>query len=358
MTRLFLILALLAPEVALASKEKSRSQFELKEGIHEWQSHSGTLVLVLGSYQDVQRYHRNFTFYVKPGGSNEWHQVPIMTKDRTPSIGWDTAHGGDVTLSDATVVQRQDGIYFITVVKRIENGFDGPGRVKVTWHRLWDAGDNEHDGPAYSFRPDSSHTISSIEGGVEEILRNEATQPRTVKFSKESLDLERIKPSGTLVNALWVSDREKSNVLVMTESAVKSHKTLNAIFYGRSDIQWKQDWSISDSVQCPGLDSEARFFPEATSVTDLDNDGKAEITVAYSLFCGGGVDPSTVKVIMRQGDTKFAIRGESLIRLPGKESIGGSRTVDPLLSQPRNAVFLKHMESIWNKVYIEKRKSN
>jgi hypothetical protein len=49
------------------------------------------------------------------------------------------------------------------------------------------------------------------------------------------------------------------------------------------------------------------------------------------------------RVVEVQGDTKLAIRGN------------GTHTADPALQQPWNAGFLKHLESVWNGVQIEKR---
>lgn len=60
------------------------------------------------------------------------------------------------------------------------------------------------------------------------------------------------------------------------------------------------------------------FFTADVGFTDLNLDGVAEVTVPYRLFCGGGVDPYTVKVILRDGTTKLAIRRESLVRYPGQ----------------------------------------
>jgi hypothetical protein len=119
--------------------------------------------------------------------------------------------------------------------------------------------------------------------------------------------------------------------------------------------RWKQQWSIRDSTDCPGLDSEGDFFAGDVQFTDLNRDGIMEVTVPYHLFCGGGVDPRTVKVILRDGSTKLAIRGESELRFPGQPPIGGKHRHDKALLDPANSAFKRHLNAVWRKVSVERR---
>ncbi|WP_144812176.1 M949_RS01915 family surface polysaccharide biosynthesis protein [Aerolutibacter ruishenii] len=112
-------------------------------------------------------------------------------------------------------------------------------------------------------------------------------------------------------------------------------------------------WEIRDSVSCVGLDIAADFFHQATSVTDLDGNGRVEVTVAYRMFCGGGVDPKEVKVIMREGGRKYALRGESRIEVKGQAPYGGQREKSRLPSSTPK-VFVDHLEKTWRAVYIER----
>lgn len=338
------------------------SAHALSQGVNKWDTPNGNLILVLGTYEDAIKYHRNFTFYFQNGASDDWHQVPIMEKKGIPSIGWDSASHGEITLADATVVQRADGMYFVTAIKRTGKGsYYDPGDVTVTWYQLLDAGDNDHDGAAQRFSPISTRIFHAVPNGVDDVLAKEAKLPLVLKQSADILGLAKIAPMGKVVSVTRVIGKADEKILVLTEKPTKSANgrieriDLNASYYAKAGQQWKSDWAINDFVNCPGLDSKASFFPDATTVTDIDGDGKPEITVAYQLFCGGGVEPLTVKVILRQGETKYAIRGESMIRLPGQAPIGENRTPDPALLQPANAPFLKHLESVWNGVYVEKR---
>jgi hypothetical protein len=191
-----------------------------------------------------------------------------------------------------------------------------------------------------------------------------AAAPMLAPLDERAVLQQGIKANGKVVKAGLVNDANGEHLLVLSEKPTTAkngrveHYELAANYYDRSGSSWSPAWVIKDFVDCPGLDSAASFFADATSVSDLDNDGTAEVTVAYSMFCGGGIEPSTVKVILRQKDSKFAIRGESLIQYPGQAPFGGTSTLDKALSTRQNAAFKAHMQKIWNQVYVEHRSSH
>jgi hypothetical protein len=166
--------------------------------------------------------------------------------------------------------------------------------------------------------------------------------------------------AGKLVGARLVSDRIGEHLLVMSSksapspskpSARKEYHELAAVYYGRQSGQWQAEWTVRDMVDCPALDSVAEFFPALVSVTDLNQDGRSEITIPYRLFCSGGIDYSTVKVILRDGDAKLAIRGELEFFQPdGKVAIEGSKHYDKALLQPANSAYKRHLDTVWDAV--------
>jgi len=170
----------------------------------------------------------------------------------------------------------------------------------------------------------------------------------------------KIAPGGKIIAAKTIRDSLGEHVLVLTEKSTASSNgriekiDLAASYYDKTADKWALAWTVKDGVDCPNLDSAASFFADATSITDLDKDGNAEVTVAYKTFCGGGIDPSTIKVIMRQGKEKFAIRGESLIKFKGQEPMGGTNTPDKALLANSKAVFKRHMDKIWKRIYVER----
>jgi hypothetical protein len=181
-------------------------------------------------------------------------------------------------------------------------------------------------------------------------------------IDKSVIAREHLTYAGELVSALSVQDKNGRHILLLTSITGPSkekpnpHRVertdLRASFFSKANNKWAEEWSIKDFVDCPGLDSSASFFANNVTVTDVNGDGAAEITVPYKMFCGGGVDPDTVKVILRQGAEKFAFRGESLVSIPGQAAFGGSYTADKDLSLPKNAAYKKHINEVWLQVYI------
>lgn len=173
---------------------------------------------------------------------------------------------------------------------------------------------------------------------------------------------QRILSSGKVISAWRVRDNDGDHVLVLARQTGPSpenpksgrieHIELRATFYRGTAMGWKPEWAIHDLVDCPNLDSVADFIPNAVTFTDLNGDGRAEATVAYHLFCGGGIDTHTVKVILREGATKLAIRGESTMIYPGHEPFGGQHQYDKALLQPDRALYKKHMDRVWQDVSV------
>jgi hypothetical protein len=148
------------------------------------------------------------------------------------------------------------------------------------------------------------------------------------------------------------SDKTGQHILLL----IKEHKTmpegkenisLKAFQFVNNDSKWIQEWIIKDFVDCQNLDIEGDFMTDLVSITDLDSNGICETTVAYSLICSGDVSPKVVKVIMRQGNLKYAVRGESLIKIDKNTQYGGEyKTDDKLKAYP---VFMDFMVAKWKK---------
>lgn len=151
-------------------------------------------------------------------------------------------------------------------------------------------------------------------------------------------------------------DKKGSHVLVLTSKETKTEDTdrwsLHALQFLETNTGWKKEWVIRDWVDCPDLDIDARFLFDFFTFTDLDDDGIAETTVSYSLMCAGGIAPSTIKTIMREGKDKYAVRGESFVYVkapPGKNDIvdGGTFKADWTLDLHPD--FKHHLISVWKR---------
>ena len=184
----------------------------------------------------------------------------------------------------------------------------------------------------------------------------------THTLGKADLVDKKIAVAGKVVSALAIEDKHGEHILVLTSARGPSleqpgrgrieRTDLRATYHSKVDGKWREEWAIKDGVDCPMLDFEAMFFSRYVAVSDVNGDGIAEVTVPYKLFCGGGVDVDIVKVILRHGPEKYAVRGESLVRLKGQEDFGGSYKADASLTLPQNAAFRKQLLKVWKQVYI------
>jgi hypothetical protein len=63
------------------------------------------------------------------------------------------------------------------------------------------------------------------------------------------------------------------------------------------------------------------FVKHALSITDINQDGIAEITMVYQKDCASDVGPSSMKVIMLHNNKKYALRGVADLKPDIKKSI-------------------------------------
>lgn len=119
-------------------------------------------------------------------------------------------------------------------------------------------------------------------------------------------------------------------------------------------------WQIYDYVPCDGLDVIAEFAKNTAVVTDINNNGIVEVSVPYYLGCRGDVSYDEMKVIMYEGQQKFAVRGNSAIcnaktdqPVDATGYYGGDYKIDEkllqqsALSAPQKSVFRRHLQSVW-----------
>ncbi len=156
---------------------------------------------------------------------------------------------------------------------------------------------------------------------------------------------------GTVKYSLRFQDTLGTHFLVLTrDHKVRDEKetiSLRATQFLHKQNSWQQEWTIKDFIDCEHLDISGHFHTELIAISDLDSNRISETTVSYSLSCAGGVEPKVVKTIMRQGNERYAVRGESLVRIDEKTIFGGTFKADPILdSKPR---FKGHLLSIWKR---------
>ncbi len=139
-----------------------------------------------------------------------------------------------------------------------------------------------------------------------------------------------------------------------TGTAAWQGPALYAVSWRLKGARWVAVWALRDGVECPELDAEARFLLPQVTTLDADDDGVAEVYLPYKLFCGGGVDPRTLKVIMRSGEQKLAVRGSTRVLMPDQPPAGGDYQLDEALDLPANKPFRRQLMKLWQQTYLEK----
>ncbi|MBC7903160.1 MAG: hypothetical protein H7Y27_07040 [Gemmatimonadaceae bacterium] len=139
-------------------------------------------------------------------------------------------------------------------------------------------------------------------------------------------------------------DKDGEHVVVLTAASAK----LYAYHFIKTDTGYRQIWRVYDHIDDCELDIVCEHVKGSLSVTDLDKDGTSEISFVYLLSCRGDVSPDTKKLILYEGETKYAIRGTNMLSFPNAPSTGGEKQIDKnLKSAP--ASILAHANSQFDK---------
>ncbi|CAM4115275.1 MULTISPECIES: M949_RS01915 family surface polysaccharide biosynthesis protein [Flavobacterium] len=169
---------------------------------------------------------------------------------------------------------------------------------------------------------------------------------------------------GTVVEALKWKDKQGENILIQTVTGhfnwkdyeenstnymIQDKSELYAYLFqkGENENEYQRKWKIYDFTECFGVDWFTGFIPKATTITDLNKDGIAEITIPYVLICRGGMDPGTMKIIMYEASTKYALRGETKLMCDSKNPYGGEYTESDNLKD--NTIFKNFLLRHWNR---------
>lgn len=130
-----------------------------------------------------------------------------------------------------------------------------------------------------------------------------------------------IKPKGTLKEVWEWKDTNGDNLLVtsLTEPYVDKGTNefgeegksaeLHAVLYSKKEGDYTQTWSIEEKEKSCPFDITCDFIKDAISVTDLDADGTAEVTLLYRLACRSDVSPAEMKLVVYEGLNKYTLKG-------------------------------------------------
>ena len=185
-----------------------------------------------------------------------------------------------------------------------------------------------------------------------------------IVFSKiDTSDIsKKVKLEGKIKNAIRWKDNLGDNIILTTETGeylsrlVKDSDYRDAELYAHHYINKAekliQTWKVYDFEKgCP-LDIQARFIKNTLQVTDLNNNGVGEAWLMYKTVCHGDVSPSNMKIIMYEGQQKFAMRGQNKVKLSEADFEGGEFTFDKAFtSGPKT--FRDFAIALWNKNIME-----
>lgn len=173
-----------------------------------------------------------------------------------------------------------------------------------------------------------------------------------------------VKYQGNIFNGKRWSDKNGENIIILTTTKEHSSgtkgfdgefersKELYGYQYVKKSGGWSQLWKINDFIEkCP-LDLTLEFIGGSLTVTDLNNDGVGETTFLYKLTCRGDVSPCDLKLIMHEGETKYAIRGIMKMYVDNRW-YGGDYKVDKSFNDAPSG-FLEYAKEQWNKFKTEK----
>ena len=173
-----------------------------------------------------------------------------------------------------------------------------------------------------------------------------------------------IRYEGTVKKAVRWNDNAGDHIVILSETGIFQNNKfkhenegadaeLFAYHFIVQNDSAVQAWRIYDYIaDCP-VDIEASFIENSLKVTDLNNDGISEIWVMYKTVCHGDVSPGDMKIIMYQGEQKFALRGQYKV-LDGidekgkKHYSGGDYKTDKAFAEGP-AVFLSFAKAMWKK---------
>lgn len=182
---------------------------------------------------------------------------------------------------------------------------------------------------------------------------------------KENLPKE-ILFEGKIKNLIKWQDKDGSHIVLTTETGFYTsdkftHENEGAdaelfayhYLYDERENKYKSTWKVYDFISdCP-VDIEASFIKNTFQVTDLNNNGIAEVWLMYKKVCHGDVSPCEMKIIMYEGKQKYAMRGENKVQFSQNESIGGDYEFDNSFIKG-NKEFKEFAKNLWNKNILQK----
>ncbi len=137
-----------------------------------------------------------------------------------------------------------------------------------------------------------------------------------------------IKFSGQLQEAWQWNDKEGKHIFVASylksypdSSVVDSEEgqTYSAFLFVSEYIErngaFALSWNETDSVRSCPFDITCSFIKDATTVTDLDSNGIAEVKYEYKTACRSDVSPAEATLVMHEDSSRYVLQGLLWVKL-------------------------------------------
>lgn len=188
------------------------------------------------------------------------------------------------------------------------------------------------------------------------------TSLKVAKVDVKSLPKD-ITYSGKIRNAVRWTDKQGEHIVVTAETGKYLSKKsengegmdadLSAQHFILKPGRSERTWVVNDRIKdCP-LDIQVAFIKNSFQVTDLDKNGVAEVWVMYKTACHGDLSPCDMKIIMYEGNQKYAMRGQNkVVYNETHESVGGEYKADEAFTRGPKA-FLDFAKKLWERNIME-----
>lgn len=167
-----------------------------------------------------------------------------------------------------------------------------------------------------------------------------------------------IKYSGNIKESVKWNDKLGTNLVLICGTDEKwngdlREKELTAYHFILNLENESQLWKIYDFIKdCP-VDITLKYIDNSFSLTDLDEDGIFETSFLYRLSCKSDVSSDGLKLIMHEGNRKYALRGTMKLIFNGETFQEGTMKVDSSFNTAPDE-FLEFASFQWRKFDAEK----
>jgi len=156
-------------------------------------------------------------------------------------------------------------------------------------------------------------------------------------------------------------DKRGENVVILTQTGIYWSNVYDATrgakiyayhFIKTGEDSFKEIWKISEVVEECAFEVKCDFFSNSLSITDLDNDGIAEVGFLLFKGCKAEAGPEEKKLVFYEGKELYTIKGTTTV-VKGTEKLGGEKVVEKRFEAAPEE-FLDFANKQWNKFGISK----